>query len=327
MDPEESESWTVGFVLQPTAAVSFGMDYWNYKITDSIGFLGENAIFGDTAKYSNLFVRCSEAKPSEVALIDACGIPGGDPLAYIVNTQLNLGNYKTSGIDLTAQWTPAATEYGRWSLGLRGTYVLKYEYQFEKDGQYNNNLGTYFNGAAVFRWQSIFNVGWQYGPWAGVLLNRYRAGYDDANAAAGLVDPVDEHNKVGAWSVWDLTFTYTGFKGFTLTAGVLNLLNTDPPFTNKGDGFQVGYDERYANPLGRQWLVRGVSSRIAAAGDQMVVLSGITPVPFRGNARASLPVAARSPRTHTATTARAPQHGEEKEKVHRRPLRSASRAK
>ena len=258
LDPEESESWTVGFVVQPAAQFSFGMDYWNYKITDSIGFLGENAIFGDTAKYSNLFVRCSQAKPSEVPLIDACGIPGGDPLAYIVNTQLNLGNYKTSGLDVTAQWTPAATEYGRWSVGLRGTYVLKYEYQFESGGQYNNNLGTYFNAAAVFRWQSIFNVGWQYGPWSGVLLNRYRAGYDDANAAAGLVDPVYEHNKVGAWSVWDLTFTYTGFKGFTLTGGVLNLLNTDPPFTNKGDGFQVGYDERYANPLGRQWLVRAV---------------------------------------------------------------------
>jgi iron complex outermembrane receptor protein len=50
--------------------------------------------------------------------------------------------------------------------------------------------------------------------------------------------------------------SWAGIKGLTLTAGILNLFDEDPPFTNKGDGFQVGYDERYANPLGRQFLLR-----------------------------------------------------------------------
>jgi len=61
LEPEESTAWTLGFVWQTTPQISFGMDYWNLEVTKSIGVLGESTIFGDTAKYSSLFVRCSRA--------------------------------------------------------------------------------------------------------------------------------------------------------------------------------------------------------------------------------------------------------------------------
>jgi outer membrane receptor protein involved in Fe transport len=46
---------------------------------------------------------------------------------------------------------------------------------------------------------------------------------------------------------------------FTLTAGVKNLFDIDPPFTirNAGGGNQSGYDGRYADPLGRQIYLVG----------------------------------------------------------------------
>ncbi len=253
LTPEESDSWTVGFVVQPVPEWSFGLDYWSYKVTDSIGVLGESTIFGDTTKYSNLFVRCSAATASERALIDACGIPGGDPLAYVQNTQLNLGDFKTNGIDANIQWNGVATEYGRFSAGLRGTYVTKYEYQLEPGGEFYNNLGTYFNGGAVFRYQQVLNVNWQMGAWSAMLLNTFRSGYHDQNETG---DPAYDDNKVGNWSTWNLSVSWAGVKGLTLTAGVLNILDADPPFSNQGDAFQVGYDQRYSNPYGRQWLLR-----------------------------------------------------------------------
>jgi iron complex outermembrane receptor protein len=48
-------------------------------------------------------------------------------------------------------------------------------------------------------------------------------------------------------------------KKFTLTAGVKNLFDIDPPFTirNAGGGNQSGYDGRYADPLGRQIYLVG----------------------------------------------------------------------
>ena len=59
--PRRRDAWTIGFVLQATPEISFGLDYWNYHITDSISVIGDQSIFADPTKYANLFVRCSQA--------------------------------------------------------------------------------------------------------------------------------------------------------------------------------------------------------------------------------------------------------------------------
>ncbi|MFC0349595.1 hypothetical protein [Undibacterium danionis] len=48
-------------------------------------------------------------------------------------------------------------------------------------------------------------------------------------------------------------------KNLTLTAGIRNLLNQDPPLSirNTGGGNQVGYDGRYTDPLGRTVYMTG----------------------------------------------------------------------
>jgi iron complex outermembrane receptor protein len=254
LEAEESNAWNIGFVVQPTANTSIGLDFWDYKVEKSIGTVGEQQIFSRPDTYAANFVRCSAAKPSEVALIDACQIPGGDPLAYIKNTQLNLGDYKTSGIDLTASWRSGATSWGTFSAALNGTYISKFEYQFEPGLEFNNNLGRYFNSSAVPRYKQVLQFGWNTGAWSTNLANRYTRGYEDANAEAGM-DPAF-YNTVDAYSVWDLAVTWTGIKGLALTAGLTNMLDEDPPFSNQADSFQVGFDQRYSNPIGRALFMR-----------------------------------------------------------------------
>jgi len=228
------------------------LDYWNYVVKDSIGPTGEEVIFGDPQKYSAQFVRCSQLTAAEQAALAACAPAGGDPLAYIKNTQLNLGTYKTSGLDLTATWQGGATEIGKFSVGYKGTYVLNYEYQLEADAVYNDNLGKYFNGNPIARYRQILNFGWQYGAWAAQLVNRYTSGYQDQNT-----DVNDEVHNVAGYNTWDLAVTWSGVKGLALTAGLTNMFNKDPSFTNQTGGFQVGYDQRYSNPIGRAFLLRG----------------------------------------------------------------------
>jgi iron complex outermembrane receptor protein len=259
LQPEESDAWTIGFILQPTPEFSFGLDYWDYKVTSNLGVLGETTIFGDPSKYGNLFVRCSAAPASRTATIPGCQIPGGDPLAYIVNTNQNLGDTKTTGIDGTVTWNTKPQEWGTFSLGIRGTYILKYEFQVEQNGQWFNPVGNYNAnfGGPVLRYQQVTNFGWQWGPWSAALWNRYQSGYFDQNPASS-VQPAFRQNTVGAWSVWNLSGTWTGYKGLTLQAGVLNLLNNDPPYSNQTNRFQArAYDDRFANPLGRTWTLAG----------------------------------------------------------------------
>ena len=45
--------------------------------------------------------------------------------------------------------------------------------------------------------------------------------------------------------------TYTGFKNWKLTLGVKNLFDTDPPFTNQQNTFQLGYDPTYYDARAR----------------------------------------------------------------------------
>ena len=256
LQPEESSAWTIGFVFQPTPQVSFGVDYWDYTITTNISTIGENAIFADTNKYANLFVRCSQAPAELKATVPGCRqVPPGDPLAYIINTFLNLGDTKTTGFDFQFNWNPTATEYGRFSLNWRGTYVTKYEFQIEPGGVWYNPVGNYnaqFQGP-VQRFRQVLNLGWEYGAWNANLIYNFSSGYKDQNS--GIAAPYND-NSVGNYDIFNLAVGYKGIKGLTLGLGVLNLLDTDPPFSNQTRRFQArGYDDRFHNPLGRTWTI------------------------------------------------------------------------
>ena len=257
LEAEKSTAWTLGILLQPTKQLSFGIDLWDYHLKTQISTPGEQTIFADPAKYAAFFVRCSQAPADRRTAIGACQTPGGDPLAYILNTFANLGDTKTSGVDLQANWTSGATANGRFSASVRGSYVFKYEFQVEPGGAWFDPLGNYnpqFAGP-VIRYQQLATFGWDMGAWSTLLSNRFQSGYRDQNTqgAPFNVAPFNT-NEVGSYSIFDLSVTYTGFKGLTLQAGVLNLLNTDPPFTNQTGRFQArGYDDRFHNPLGRAY--------------------------------------------------------------------------
>jgi iron complex outermembrane recepter protein len=254
LKPETSKAWTLGFAVQPIDSLTIGLDYWNYKVADSIGPTGEEVIFNNPTGYAAQFVRCGQLTAAEAAnLSNVCGGDASpNTLAYIKNTQLNLGNYNTDGVDITATWQGKPSDYGRFNFGWKGTYVMTYEYQLEKDAVYNNNLGVYFNGGPVARYRQVMNFGWQYGAWATQLVNRYTSAYRDQNT-----DENDQVRTVSGNNVWDLAVTWTGVKGLAVTAGLTNMFNKQPPYSNQGDGFQVGYDFRYANPIGRAFLLRG----------------------------------------------------------------------
>jgi iron complex outermembrane receptor protein len=51
--------------------------------------------------------------------------------------------------------------------------------------------------------------------------------------------------------LWDLTGSYQINKQVRLRAGVINLLDTAPPFTNQSRYFQVTWDPTYGDPRGR----------------------------------------------------------------------------
>jgi iron complex outermembrane receptor protein len=254
LSPEKSDAYTVGFLVEPMATLSFGLDYWSLKIKEQIAGIPEQAIFGDPAKYSGRFVRCSQLAPGpgpgiDRADIDVClNFPTFDPIAYIDTPTENLGQLKVRGIDVTFGWRIGATPYGAFAVSIDGTYVDQYKYQRERGGEYFSAAGSYSDNAPVFRWQHVASLNWNAGAFGTVLTNRYKSGYRDQGGDPGV--------SVRHYSVFDLSVTWTGIRNLTVSAGALNLFDEVPPRSVQATTFQRGYDPRFTDPRGRTFVAR-----------------------------------------------------------------------
>src|SRR5581483_9112496 len=105
-------------------------------------------------------------------------------------------------------------------------------------------------GAPVFRNQLTLSAQWAMGPWTLGLVNHFKSGYLDEDVGQAVIQ------KVGSYSIFDVYGSWAPTKQFTLTAGVKNLADTNPPHTEQAATFQVGYDPRFTDPLGRAYYVR-----------------------------------------------------------------------
>ena len=178
--------------------------------------------------------------------------PDGTPYA-ILDLKENLGKVNTDGLDVSLSLRSGNNPYGNFSLTVDGTYVHKYEYQDERGGAYTQNVGRYAANNPVFRWKHNAALNWRLGVWSATLAQSYKSGYTDQNLGIAT----QFLNDVPSYSLWNLSGTYTGFKGVSLTAGVKNLFDKEPPFSNQGTLFQKGYDPRYTDAVGRAIYLRG----------------------------------------------------------------------
>ena len=77
--------------------------------------------------------------------------------------------------------------------------------------------------------------------------------------ANGTIKPSEWTPDVKPYSIFNASVGYTGIKNLTLTVGIKNLLNDDPPFsvtydTNTGAG--SSWEPRVADPRGRAFTLR-----------------------------------------------------------------------
>jgi iron complex outermembrane receptor protein len=64
-----------------------------------------------------------------------------------------------------------------------------------------------------------------------------------------------EPRKVKAYSLWDLSLSWRATEQLQLRGGMLNLLDTDPPFSNQSYYFLSTYDPTYTDPRGRTFYL------------------------------------------------------------------------
>ena len=253
LKPEKSKTFTFGVGFEPAKGVVLTADYWNIKLTDQIAAFPEQAIFGDAARYASRFVRCRQIPAGVQATLDRCQneFANSNAIGYVIALQDNLGGIKTDGVDISAAYSWTAGSMGNFSASLNSTWVHTYDYQRTPTDPFVPNVGRYVDASPVFRWQHVLGLGWNRGAFAGQLNIRHKTGYTDQNA-------VDTQflNEVKAYTLVDLSGTWTGMKNLAVTLGVKNVFDTKPPFSNQGSTFQGGYDPRFTDAVGRTFTVR-----------------------------------------------------------------------
>ncbi|MDQ3159632.1 MAG: TonB-dependent receptor, partial [Pseudomonadota bacterium] len=205
-----------------------------------ISTLGEQIIIENPAAYNGRYISR-----------DADGF-----ISNVILEKENQGELRTSGIDLSAQARTDAAPWGTLGVDVSGTYVLEYERQFGPLEPLRSNLGLFLNDQVIQRWRHRVSFDWERNALSLSLSNNYSSKYRDQNTT---YDPVTDtrlpDRDVKAYSLWDLTGRWKATEKLRVRAGVLNLLDTDPPFSNQAFYFLASYDPTYTDPRGRSFFL------------------------------------------------------------------------
>jgi len=251
LQPETSTNRTLGTVFEPTNNTSFAFDWWEIDLKETIiSGIAPAFILAHQAQFGGFITR---AAPDA-----ACpGCPG--QITSIDQTNTNLGETRVRGLDVDFRHRMPTAASGVYTVGLNGTYFLKYEIQ-NPDGSFSSINGqvspiTQGIGGVIPRWRHYLYLDWKLAPWNLTLAQQYQSRYEDI---PGTIEDTTNRT-VLAYSVFHFYSSYSGLidKNLKVTFGIRNLLDTKPPYTNAGgqNYFQGGYDPGYVDPRGRTYLL------------------------------------------------------------------------
>ena len=248
LGPEKAKLYSAGIVWQPITEFSATLDWWSIKREGTIQSLGVTGANGFIANY-NLF--------SSRFLRDASG-----NLTQLDTSWINAGLTSTKGLEMSLRGnTPFMG--AKLSAGFDVAYLLEKKSALVSGQPYGaSEVGVFTRASDLgIRWKHTAFVTYARDEWSGTLSQVYRgryAGYVPPGVANGTVLPPAFETVVKSYAIFHATVSYTGFKNLTLSAGIKNLFDKDPPFANSYDtntGSGSSWEPRVTDPRGRSFLL------------------------------------------------------------------------
>ena len=250
---EKSDTYTIGAVIQPSFLPRFSLtvDYYNIKIDDYISI--PDAVTIIDACYGtegNGFVSYDEAF-CQFAPRDSAG-----QLDNILTTGGNLGKMKSSGVDFEVRYwanVPFGVDNeGRLDFRLSGTRLIKWSLNTIPSiaALKNECAGRfgYYCDDPMPKWRGSFRTTYSTGPFSASLAWKYVGkARDDDDSWDYIVE------KVKAYSLFDLAFSYDASETLSFTAGVNNLFDKKPPLFGDNQQQSNTYPSTY-DVFGRQYF-------------------------------------------------------------------------
>jgi len=251
LDPEKSDSWTVGAVYSPGWAEDAS---WSRKLDIEVGYY-DHKIDGaiQSADLQTLLNRCyTEGNGTDPNLCSPFTRQSSGNLNPPNNFLQNFGSVKTSGADLKVNWLSPEWGFGSLTAALQTTWVNEYKAVDGDGNRSSRRVGVEVNDSAIPEWQTNVQLGWNKGDFGLTYGLRYiDAVEEDCNNATISDVPgclnARAVNTLGAVTYHDVQFVWKNafIEGLKLTVGGNNVFGKEPPVcvTCSLNGYDAGtYD-------------------------------------------------------------------------------------
>ncbi|MDB5935046.1 MAG: tonB-dependent Receptor Plug domain protein [Massilia sp.] len=237
--PETSKQGTLGFVIEPFKGFSASFDYFAINTQDRILNRTPQVVLANAAALSDNIIRNADGT-----------------IEYVQAGWINAAGNKVRGADIGLRANGLVGAGYKWSANLDGTYMNSFMFSEIAGQPYKELVGNFYTRDLYLRWKHNASLILAKGDWSALLSQSYGSGYKDQLPNAGKGTPPPGFNpEVDSYTSYGLSGTYSGFKNTTITVGVQNLLDRDPPFTahNVDEVVGAGWDPRAASPRGRAY--------------------------------------------------------------------------
>lgn len=222
LEPQESESYSLGMAIKPLPRLSLDLTYWNYD-------------FRKLITLENVQALVNQNDPSKV-IRDENGA-----VIFVVPSYVNLAGLQTSGFDFEARYGFDLGSAGSLTSTLMATYVDELRVPVPGGGTANvpdSRNSTVTGAPASVDWRGLARLQWELANHSAGLSVRYTDSYknDSTLVPPGVVVPPD-NGTVDSFASLDVSYTYTFDEGFlginrsSVSLGALNVLESRVPRT------------------------------------------------------------------------------------------------
>jgi iron complex outermembrane receptor protein len=239
--PETSKQGTLGFVIEPFKGYSASFDYFAINSEDRILNRTPQVVLANAAALVGNIIRN----------------PDGT-IDYVQAGWINAAGNKVRGADVSLRGSGAIEGGYKWAASLSGTYMNSFKFAEIAGQPYKELVGNFYTRDLYLRWKHNASISLTKGDWSALFSQSYGSGYKDQVPNAGRGTPPSGFNpEIDAHTTYGLSGTYKGIKGMSVTLGIQNLFDADPPFTahNVDEVVGAGWDPRAASPRGRSYSV------------------------------------------------------------------------
>lgn len=226
LDAEESTSYYLGALFEPTKEFSIGIDYWNYDMENVVTINTQDVI---------------DQNNSAVVIRPDVGADINDPISGVNDQYVNSANRKTDGVDIDLRYRWGTT-VGQFELRNTTTKVFSIRERVRSADPFVDYAGKYLFPDL----RSTTSLNWSKNDYSAVVRANYISDYEDLNYD-------NDSHMIDSYLTYDGQLSYSGFEKMKLVFGINNILDEEPPFSN---GSYTGFDTATHNPTGRFYYVR-----------------------------------------------------------------------